>query len=626
MKDRRAHRGRGKLSSDADPCIKVGAELQAALAACALSDDDRARIDRCVHELSGAVQQLGSDWSLRLFGSAANGFGTAASDVDATCLQAVPPDGEKQEPQDAVTLLQQRLGPLLRQHPHFEVTQEVMHAKVPILKLRYEGSLDIDLSCQNAQALQNTRLLRAYAEFDPRVRDLGIVVKLWAKAARVCGASEGNLSSYAFMLMVIYFMQIHPDVHLPVLTAAFAEGGNGDADEQLLAARASWMCSLSLTQLFICFLWFYNFEFVWGSEVVSPRLGQRYLSREPVFSSLRGRRASRIHVEDPYETERNLHCVLGEAEEVQLREAFREALHYVQMGFAPVGLSRLHHDSALPISLADASYCQPIPLQHSGASVCQEPDTRPGESSCNGEAWNFPSRKPSSNSTSTGSTQSGGDKGGRCRSSGRDSQCSSSEEAAVLEQDPLPAKLPSASERQDENGDEEEKEATMEQLQERQEDTSSVDEVQEVTSAETGTATCEQPEVETELDARVRTEDCQERLNDKGGREESTKPPAEVRWQWWRNLGSDDVVKVVGALKVGGGGQNDARHTRVADDQPPWLTAKDLEGKMIQQMECKPKVWRPCGKIGTLWGSPFSARASGEIAARVTRECLGRAC
>ncbi|CAK0887019.1 unnamed protein product [Prorocentrum cordatum] len=43
---------------------------------------------------------------------------------------------------------------------------------------------------------------------DDRVRPLVLLVKNWAKRMQVCGANEGNLSSYAWTIMVVYFLQL----------------------------------------------------------------------------------------------------------------------------------------------------------------------------------------------------------------------------------------------------------------------------------------------------------------------------------------------------------------------------------------------------------------------------------
>jgi hypothetical protein len=51
---------------------------------------------------------------------------------------------------------------------------------------------------------------------------------------------------------------------------------------------------------------------------------------------MRARQASRLHIEDPYELERNIH---GFVEEAQLHEVFKRALKSVESGTTPVGLS-----------------------------------------------------------------------------------------------------------------------------------------------------------------------------------------------------------------------------------------------------------------------------------------------
>ncbi|KAF1794766.1 hypothetical protein GQ600_12006 [Phytophthora cactorum] len=47
-----------------------------------------------------------------------------------------------------------------------------------------------------------------YASFDERARDLGIAVKHWAKQRGVSDTSSGFLSSYSYVLMSIYYLQV----------------------------------------------------------------------------------------------------------------------------------------------------------------------------------------------------------------------------------------------------------------------------------------------------------------------------------------------------------------------------------------------------------------------------------
>ena len=112
---------------------------------------------------------------------------------------------------------------------------------MPIIKLRFEQCLEVDVSCQNLRALRNTRLLRAYSMLSPLLHELVIAIKVWAKEAGVCGAADRNLSSYAYTLVAIYFMQVIPDVGFPCLsTEAFEHGALGWEDPRVRRAREDW--------------------------------------------------------------------------------------------------------------------------------------------------------------------------------------------------------------------------------------------------------------------------------------------------------------------------------------------------------------------------------------------------
>lgn len=322
---------------------RLGLDLKERLHECVPSTEAQLTLKRCFEELQMAIAQLGPRWKLQVFGSIASGFLTSKSDMDVTCVRGPAENGDEEDEEvDAKAILLDRFSKQFRDHADFEVIEEIPSAKVPILRLRFEGNLDIDLSCQNTLALQNTALLRAYAQIDHRVLQLGIAVKLWTKAAKVCGAAQSKLSSYTFTLLLIYFMQVHQDVQLPHLdTALFEEKSDPSKLAAVVhAASASWspFCGLTLPHLFFRFIYFYRFQFEWGSEVASIRVGDRRYAREECFKALRGRHVRRIHVEDPYVLERNLHCVLGDPEEDQLKEAFNTAFQVLWSGGTPEGL------------------------------------------------------------------------------------------------------------------------------------------------------------------------------------------------------------------------------------------------------------------------------------------------
>ena len=77
----------------------------------------------------------------------------------------------------------------------FENIQPIAHARVPIVKLTETyTSVDVDVCINNMLATRNTILLRTYADCDVRVRQLGVLVKMWAKVRGVKASDQGNVS------------------------------------------------------------------------------------------------------------------------------------------------------------------------------------------------------------------------------------------------------------------------------------------------------------------------------------------------------------------------------------------------------------------------------------------------
>ena len=79
-------------------------------------------MSRCIEALEAVALRLGRNWRVSPFGSAANGFGTKFSDLDATCYELKEEDDEEQKQPGEI--LSQCLAPLLREHPDFTMAQE----------------------------------------------------------------------------------------------------------------------------------------------------------------------------------------------------------------------------------------------------------------------------------------------------------------------------------------------------------------------------------------------------------------------------------------------------------------------------------------------------------------------
>merc|ERR1719284_442957 len=67
--------------------------------------------------------------------------------------------------------------------------------------------MEIDFCINNELGVRNSKLLYAYCCYDERVLKLGRLVKDWAKRHELVGTADGCLNSYAYMLLVIFFLQ-----------------------------------------------------------------------------------------------------------------------------------------------------------------------------------------------------------------------------------------------------------------------------------------------------------------------------------------------------------------------------------------------------------------------------------
>ncbi|CAK0847811.1 unnamed protein product [Prorocentrum cordatum] len=231
---------------------------------------------------------------------------TRGSDIDVTIYRSDAQD--EGDAAAAVQVLDGGVLPLLSKSPRFEVVRLVSGARIPVLSLRFDGATDVDLSCHNTEPLRNSQLLCAYAQASPLARGLALLVKLWSKAAGVCGAQSGHLSSYALALMVCVLLPAGP----PRLRAAPA-----------LHAAIRWLLARAHRDaLGVPAIPARGAAAVLRVLLPGVCVGQRGrlgAPRPAAQGPLPGVRSAaerhgagrRLHVEDPFLTRRNLNCVLG---------------------------------------------------------------------------------------------------------------------------------------------------------------------------------------------------------------------------------------------------------------------------------------------------------------------------
>lgn len=293
------------------------------------------RAQNCIQELRHTLNRIHIPWSVEAFGSIANGLGTSTSDLDATCYDVE--NSGTASPRRNLEVLG-KLADALAEHGRFVVLDSILSARVPILKLRFDGRfdgwLDVDLSFNNTEPFANTQLLRAYSDLNPLVRDVLILIKQWAKGSGCVGAKEGHLSSYSLTLMALYCMQVDLVVGLPCFPTQDFTGVGGTPS----CAQISWASTLSISMILYRIFAFYENEFRWGDEVIAVGVGRRTSRFDSCNAGVKDVKAFRLHIVDPFLTARNLNCVLGIQQEYLLYDKICEAAMAFRQGMLPAGL------------------------------------------------------------------------------------------------------------------------------------------------------------------------------------------------------------------------------------------------------------------------------------------------
>ncbi|KAI0092267.1 hypothetical protein BDY19DRAFT_590157 [Irpex rosettiformis] len=285
----------------------------------AIKEDVRKLLERLIRTIEPESRLLS-------FGSTANGFSLRNSDMDLCCLI-------DSEDRLSATALVNMLGDLFARETKFHI-KPLPHARIPIVKLSLDPKpglpfgIACDIGFENRLALENTRLLMCYAMIDPaRVRTMVLFLKVWCKRRKINSPYKGTLSSYGYVLLVIYFLvhvknpPVLPNLQqMPPLRPISPEETNLNGHnvwffDDINLLRERWQSSNieSVAELLMDFFRFYAREFLYNVSVVSIRAGlltkeSKGWDNDPDRGTARER--NRLCIEDPFETDFNVsRCV-----------------------------------------------------------------------------------------------------------------------------------------------------------------------------------------------------------------------------------------------------------------------------------------------------------------------------
>lgn len=157
------------------------------------------RID-LVERLRSALIGRFNKCDVRFFGSLATDLLLPSSDVDMVVL--------------GVPSVQSNLWivrALLIRHGFSNAPTVIAHARVPLVKFKdITTGIDVDISFDHANGLQNTKVINAFALKYKTYRPLLVTLKFYLHQLAINEPYNGGLGSYALSLMLASFLQMHP--------------------------------------------------------------------------------------------------------------------------------------------------------------------------------------------------------------------------------------------------------------------------------------------------------------------------------------------------------------------------------------------------------------------------------
>ncbi|KAG1360565.1 UTP:RNA uridylyltransferase 1 [Cocos nucifera] len=296
--------------------------------------EEKAKQNELLQSLQKSVDKEWPNAQLHLYGSCANTFGFSNSDID-ICLAIDDSNMSRNE-----MLL--KVAEIL-QSDNLQNVQALTNARVPIVKMMDpKTGISCDICINNHFAMANTKLLKDYAQIDDRLHQLAFIVKHWARSRAINETYRGTLSSYAYVLMCIHFLQLRKPAILPclqemeatyVLTVDDTECAYFDQVVKLKNFGAQ--NKESITELLWAFFHYWAYHHDYTSDVISVRTGSIISKKLKDWTRRVGNDRHLICIEDPFETSHDLGRIVDKHSIKILREEFERAADILQYDSNP---------------------------------------------------------------------------------------------------------------------------------------------------------------------------------------------------------------------------------------------------------------------------------------------------
>ncbi|XP_061842503.1 poly(A) RNA polymerase GLD2 [Nerophis lumbriciformis] len=303
---------------------KVSLQIMELFEACQQQPSDLQSKELCRSLLQKDIQRVLKGGNLYMTGSSMSGLASRSSDAD-LCFVF-------HKITNPITVLSS-IRKMMKSLKYIQQTL-LIRAKVPILRFREKGSSVLfDLNVNNTVGIRNTFLLRSYAYADPRVRPLVLVIKKWARHHHINDASQGTLSSYTLVLMVLHYLQTLRIPVLPSLQKEYPECFDPSLEIDMVPEGAqnvppyNTQNDSSLATLLLGFFRYYSAQFSWKKKVISV------CDATAVQKKNGGKwKNAFISVEEPFEKNNTARAVREQAKFDAITSTFVESFQLLRSG------------------------------------------------------------------------------------------------------------------------------------------------------------------------------------------------------------------------------------------------------------------------------------------------------
>ncbi|XP_065174670.1 terminal uridylyltransferase 7-like isoform X2 [Sycon ciliatum] len=215
--------------------------------------------------------------------------------------------------------------------------------RVPLCKIKVrEQGIRIDISCNNEMGVLNSSMIATYCKVDNRVAPLAMMIKSIAKLCSIANSKQGSLSSYTYIVMLIYYLQRTSPAVVPNLYQLYNKEEHSQKPTRMLGTFDTYFFEdidrlgevwqghgqnkESLAELLFGFFKFYA-EFDFANVVITPRLDETVLLKDSPFAVT----SSLMNIEDPFRQTFNLGVFVNDKIYDLILRVFRGAHHHLSV-------------------------------------------------------------------------------------------------------------------------------------------------------------------------------------------------------------------------------------------------------------------------------------------------------